>query len=206
MNEPRRIELNLLGQTLTIRSEATPEYLRRLAKFLEDRVAQLKRSGVNDPLTALSLAALDITDELFRSREEKKTDEDDVGARLGALVALLDKVAPPDLVRIVVRTSVAAGAGREALRAGDALAGVERGGADLVLAAQGGGEASTQRFKGRATIAADAVRWEGRDRGGERFGFVTRLPARHDAVGQPHAESFARAHAPAGQDQIEGAP
>jgi cell division protein ZapA (FtsZ GTPase activity inhibitor) len=96
MNEPRRIELNLLGQTLTIRSEATPEYLRRLAKFLEDRVAQLKRSGVSDPLTALSLAALDITDELFRSREEKKTDEDDVGARLGALVALLDKVAPPD--------------------------------------------------------------------------------------------------------------
>ena len=96
MNEPRRIELNLLGQTLTIRSEATPEYLRRLAKFLEDRVAQLKRSGVNDPLTAVSLAALDIADELFRSREDKKTDEDDVGARLGALVALLDKVAPRD--------------------------------------------------------------------------------------------------------------
>ena len=96
MSEPRRIELNLLGQTLTIRSEATPEYLRRLAKFLEDRVAQLKRSGVNDPLTALSLAALDIADELFRSREDKTTDEDDVGARLGALVALLDKVAPPD--------------------------------------------------------------------------------------------------------------
>jgi cell division protein ZapA (FtsZ GTPase activity inhibitor) len=94
MNEPRRIELNLLGQTLTIRSEATPEYLRRLAKFLEDRVAQLKRSGVNDPLTALSLAALDITDELFRSREDKSRDEDDVGARLGALVALLEKVAP----------------------------------------------------------------------------------------------------------------
>ena len=52
MSEPRRIELNLLGQTLTIRSEASPDYLRRLAKFLEDRVAQLKRSGVNDPLTA----------------------------------------------------------------------------------------------------------------------------------------------------------
>ena len=94
MSEPRRIELNLLGQTHTIRSEASPDYLRRLAKFLEDRVAQLKRSGVNDPLTALSLAALDITDELFRTREDKSRDEDDVGARLGALVALLDKVTP----------------------------------------------------------------------------------------------------------------
>jgi cell division protein ZapA (FtsZ GTPase activity inhibitor) len=96
MSEPRRIELNLLGQTLTIRSEAAPDYLRRLAKYLEERVAQLKRSGVADPLTALSLAALDITDELFRMREDRKSDEDDVGARIGALVALLDRVAPRD--------------------------------------------------------------------------------------------------------------
>ncbi|PYN89741.1 MAG: hypothetical protein DMD87_04600 [Candidatus Rokuibacteriota bacterium] len=96
MSEPRRIELNLLGQTLTIRSEATADYLRRLARYLEERVAQLKRSGVADPLTALSLAALDITDELFRAREDKKTDADDVGARIGALVALLDKVTPPE--------------------------------------------------------------------------------------------------------------
>ena len=96
MSEPRRIELTLLGQTLTIRSEAAPDYLRRLAKYLEERVGQLKRSGVADPLTALSLAALDITDELFKAREDKKTDADEVGARLGALVALLDKVAPRD--------------------------------------------------------------------------------------------------------------
>src|SRR5262249_60634023 len=96
MNEPRRIELTLLGHALTILSEASPDYLRRLAKYLEERVGQLKRSGVADPLTALSLAALDITDELFRAREDKKNDEDDVGARIGALVALLDKVAPPE--------------------------------------------------------------------------------------------------------------
>ena len=59
-------------------------------------MGQLKLSGVADPLTALSLAALDITDELFRAREDKKSDEDDVGSRIGALVALLDKVAPPE--------------------------------------------------------------------------------------------------------------
>jgi cell division protein ZapA (FtsZ GTPase activity inhibitor) len=94
MSEPRRIELTLLGQALAIRSEASADYLRRLAKYLEERVGQLKRSGVSDPLTALSLAALDITDELFRAREDTKTDAAEVGARLGALVALLDKVAP----------------------------------------------------------------------------------------------------------------
>jgi cell division protein ZapA (FtsZ GTPase activity inhibitor) len=94
--EPRRIDLNLLGQTLTIRSEAPPDYLRSLAKYLEERVTALKRSGVKDPTTALALAALDITDELFRAREDKTRDEGDVGARIGALVALLEKVAPPE--------------------------------------------------------------------------------------------------------------
>ena len=94
MTEPRRIELNLLGQTLTIRSEAPPEYLRTLAKYLEERVTALKRSGVKDPMTALALAALDITDELFRARDDKTREEGDVGARLGALVTLLEKVAP----------------------------------------------------------------------------------------------------------------
>ena len=94
--EARRIELHLLGQTLTIRSEAPADYLRSLAKYLEERVTALKRSGVKDPTTALALAALDITDELFRAREDKSRDQGDVGARLGALVALLEKVAPRD--------------------------------------------------------------------------------------------------------------
>ena len=82
MTEARRIELNLLGQTLTIRSEASPDYLRTLAKYLEQRV------------TALALAALDITDELFRARDDKTRDEGDVGARIGALITLLEKVTP----------------------------------------------------------------------------------------------------------------
>jgi hypothetical protein len=94
MTEPQRIELNLLGQTLVIRSEASPEYLRTLAKFLEDRVTSLKLSGIKDPMTSLALAALDIADELFRARDDKTRDEGDMGARIGALVTLLEKVTP----------------------------------------------------------------------------------------------------------------
>ena len=30
-----RVELSLLGQTLTVRTEASPEYVRQLATFLE---------------------------------------------------------------------------------------------------------------------------------------------------------------------------
>ncbi len=91
MSAPKRVELTFLGQALALRTDASPDYVRKLAKFVEERVAELKRAGVKDPLKALSLAALDITDELFKARDEKARGAGDVGARLGALVALLDK-------------------------------------------------------------------------------------------------------------------
>lgn len=92
MSESSRIELIVLGQTLTVRTEASPDYIRSLAKYLEERVATIKRGGVRDASTALTLAALDIADELFRARDDVTRREGDVSARLGALVTLLEGV------------------------------------------------------------------------------------------------------------------
>ena len=89
-----RVELTLLGQTLTVRTEAEPEYVRTLARYLEERVTALAKSGVKDPMAALTLAALDITDELFRTREDRTKQDGDVGARLGTLIEILDRLAP----------------------------------------------------------------------------------------------------------------
>lgn len=94
MSEGRRVEVTLLGQTLALRTEAAPDYVRSLARYLEDRVATLQRAGVKDPTKALALAALDITDELFRARDERQRDEGDVRDRMKVLVALLDRVTP----------------------------------------------------------------------------------------------------------------
>lgn len=91
MAEAARVELTLLGQKLSLRSEASPEYLRALAAFVEDRVATLQSSGVRDPLKALSLAALDMADELHRAQEER-AGEGEVGARLRAVIARLDEL------------------------------------------------------------------------------------------------------------------
>jgi cell division protein ZapA (FtsZ GTPase activity inhibitor) len=79
---------------LTVRTEASPEYVRQLAAYLEDRVAELSRGGVKDTLAALTLAALDITDELFRAREDKARQDGDVHTRLGALVEMLERLTP----------------------------------------------------------------------------------------------------------------
>ena len=92
MADATRVEVTLLGQTLTLRSEASPEYLRALAAFVEERVAALQQGGVRDPYRALSLAALDMADELHRAREERSVDDGEVGARLRAVIARLDEL------------------------------------------------------------------------------------------------------------------
>jgi cell division protein ZapA (FtsZ GTPase activity inhibitor) len=94
LSDPARVELTVLGTTLTVRTEASPDYIRSLARYLEERVATIRKGGVRDANTALILAAVDITDELFRSREEGSRHEGDVSARLGALVTLLEQVTP----------------------------------------------------------------------------------------------------------------
>ena len=94
MSDPTRVELTVLGQALTIRTEVSADYVRSLASYLEDRVDTVRKGGVRDPNTALILAALDITDELFRARDDVSKREGDVSARLGALVSLLEQVTP----------------------------------------------------------------------------------------------------------------
>ena len=92
MSDATRVELTILGQTLTVRTEASADYVRSLAKYLEDRVATVKRGGVRDASAALILAALDIVDELFRARDDVSRRDGDVSARIGALLTLLEQV------------------------------------------------------------------------------------------------------------------
>jgi cell division protein ZapA (FtsZ GTPase activity inhibitor) len=103
MADRSRLELTLLGLTLTVRTDAPPEYVKSLAAYVEERVGVLQRSGVRDAMTALALAALDIADELFRAREDRTRDDAEVRSRLRSLVALLEGLttsgeAPPDRI------------------------------------------------------------------------------------------------------------
>jgi cell division protein ZapA (FtsZ GTPase activity inhibitor) len=88
-----RVDLRLLGLTLTVRTDASPEYVTSLAAYLEERVSAVQHAGVREPMTALSLAALDIVDELFHAREDRSREAAEVRSRLGSLVTLLEGLA-----------------------------------------------------------------------------------------------------------------
>ena len=93
MAELNRVEVEILGQKYTIRSAAEAGYVKELAAYLEKRVSEIRGGGGGqDAARLLALAALYITDELFRLRDERSEADRAAGARLGALRELLDAV------------------------------------------------------------------------------------------------------------------
>jgi cell division protein ZapA len=98
MAEKQRVDIEILGQKYPIRSEASPEWVRKLAAFVDGRAREIRgdASGA-DSTRVLALTALDMADELLRLRDERKEqdiDHKEVSARLGALRQLLDAVVP----------------------------------------------------------------------------------------------------------------
>ena len=95
MSDAQRVEVEILGQKYTIKSEADPKYVRDLATYVEKRVKSVEgQMRGQDPVKALALAALYIADELFRAREELSTYEGDLPKRIGAMVDILESIAP----------------------------------------------------------------------------------------------------------------
>ncbi len=90
-----RVEFDLLGEKYTIRSEASPEYVRELVAYIEDKLKEAGGPAIPEPLKRLGLATLVIVDELFRARAEQARAAGDVNARVDTMLKLLDRVAPP---------------------------------------------------------------------------------------------------------------
>ena len=87
MSEKRSsVKVTIVGQDLTIRSDASPEHTREVAAYVDRVIRSIMASGtVIESSRAAILAALQITDELFREREGRREME-------GSLRGLSDEV------------------------------------------------------------------------------------------------------------------
>ena len=74
MNEKRSsVKVTIVGQELTIRSDATPEHTREVAAYVDKTIRSIMSSGaIVESNRAAIFAALQITDELFRARNTQR--------------------------------------------------------------------------------------------------------------------------------------
>ena len=89
----RVVHLDIHGQRYAVRSELDPQYIAELASYLDDRMrAAAREISTADPLRIAVVAALNLTDEVFRLRAERGGIEGQVLARTAEIERLLDSV------------------------------------------------------------------------------------------------------------------
>jgi cell division protein ZapA len=93
MLDGRVIPVDIHGQRYPIRSSLEPEYVARLASYVDEKMrAAADTTPTGDSLRLAVLAALNIADELFRCRETNRTRDGEIAERAGELERLLDRV------------------------------------------------------------------------------------------------------------------
>jgi cell division protein ZapA len=72
--EKRQLRIDVLGTSFVIQSDESPDHLALLSTFVRERIEEVKsRYAFADPLTVAVLAALNISDDLFKARAGRET-------------------------------------------------------------------------------------------------------------------------------------
>jgi cell division protein ZapA len=89
-------EVEIYGSTYAIKGDAEPEYVRRLAAYVDEKMrAAAQKAPVNTPVHKIAvLAALNITDELYKARTRHQEVENMVRDKTGDLFDLLGREEP----------------------------------------------------------------------------------------------------------------
>jgi cell division protein ZapA len=92
-DEGRVIPVEIHGQRYPIRCSLEQDYVELLAAYVNDKMrAAADSTPTGDTLRLAVLAAINIADELFRSRDEGRARTGQIAERAGEIERLLDRI------------------------------------------------------------------------------------------------------------------
>lgn len=84
-------QVEIFGQTYSVRAEGDSNYVHDLARFVDSRMKEVaERTATVDTTKIAILAALNISDDLHRVDKHRKVDPTDAVARAERLIRKLD--------------------------------------------------------------------------------------------------------------------
>lgn len=88
----RPVDVQIRGQRLAIRTDHDPEFVRRLAAHIDEKVARLQENAPSVPLSKLlMLASMTVAEELFEAREEIGHLRQAIQERTSAMLDLIEQ-------------------------------------------------------------------------------------------------------------------
>jgi cell division protein ZapA len=93
MADEEVITVEIRGHRYPIRSALDPQYVTRLANYVDEKMrAAAESTPTGDMLRLAVLAALNVADELFRCRDVNKARDGELAQRAGELERMLDRI------------------------------------------------------------------------------------------------------------------
>jgi len=88
----RVTEVEIFGERYTLRATDSPEYLARVARYVNDKFHEVAKESPTLTLVKVAvLASLNIADDLFRQDEAKEQIEQELLARIDGILQLLHR-------------------------------------------------------------------------------------------------------------------
>jgi cell division protein ZapA len=92
MEGERATEVEIFGERYTLRASDSPEYLTRVAEYVDGKFHEVAKEGPTLPPVKMAvMASLNIADDLFKRDEAKHRAEQEVLARIDGIFALLHR-------------------------------------------------------------------------------------------------------------------
>jgi cell division protein ZapA len=91
----RSVTVDIAGERHVLRSDASIEYTQSVAAHVDSTIRSLGLGTTLEPHRAAILAALTITDELFRARRELEALREEIVRRSSRLAYLLERATEP---------------------------------------------------------------------------------------------------------------
>jgi len=93
MSPDQVVSIEISGQLYPIRTGLDPEYVARIAAYVDERMRAVGDvTPTGDPVRLAVLAALNIADELFRCRDTMRARSGEIAERAHEIEELLDRV------------------------------------------------------------------------------------------------------------------
>tara|TARA_B100000941_G_C28499742_1_gene553301 strand:+ start:530 stop:835 length:306 start_codon:yes stop_codon:yes gene_type:complete len=93
MGLSKPIKVSIMGQEYNIRTDADQNYIKKVAKFVEDRMKEIQNAApdTTSQLRIAVLAAMNVTDEYFTVKRQKNEVVDKLESKTIAMSDFIDK-------------------------------------------------------------------------------------------------------------------
>tara|TARA_B100001750_G_scaffold187344_1_gene156762 strand:- start:250 stop:540 length:291 start_codon:yes stop_codon:yes gene_type:complete len=91
--ESNQVQISIFGQEYSVKAPADPDYIKKIAKYLDEKMREVQSgfSTTQSSTRIAILAGMNITDELFHSRQSGESENTEVEQKISSLIEIIEE-------------------------------------------------------------------------------------------------------------------